>query len=69
MTSSLGCKALSSDGFPSLPRRSRLEKKELELPKITVPIVGIVDVTEERFYSGSTGSLPFLPFPQYGIEG
>lgn len=62
-------KLLSSEGFPRLPRRSRPEKKGLELPKITAPIAGTLDIADERFYSASTGIFTLLPIiRQYGID-
>lgn len=53
---------LSKDGFARLPRRSKVEKRNLELPKIKAPVAACLEMTEERFHSGSTGILAFLPF-------
>lgn len=60
---------LSKDGFARLPRRSKVEKRNLELPKIKAPVAARLEMTEERFHSGSTGILVFLPFiRRYGID-
>lgn len=62
-------KLLNSEGFARLPRRSRPEKKSLELPKIKAPIAGLLEITDEKFYSASTGIFAFFPFiKQYGID-
>ena len=62
-------KLLNSEGFARLPRRSRPEKKDLKLPKIKAPIACSLEITDEKFYSTSTGIFAFLPFiSQYGID-
>ncbi|MGH2644867.1 MAG: transposase, partial [Chitinophagaceae bacterium] len=62
-------KLLNSEGFARLPRRSRSEKKRLELPKIKAPIAGSLEITDEKFLSLSTGIFGFLPFiRQFGID-
>ena len=62
-------KLLNNEGFARLPRRSRPEKKSLELPKIKAPIAGSLEITDEKFYSASTGIFAFLPFiRQYKID-
>lgn len=62
-------KLLISEGFARLPRRSRSEKKSLELPKIKAPIAASLEITDEKFLSLSTGIFGFLPFiRQYKID-
>jgi hypothetical protein len=62
-------KLLNKEGFARLPRRSRVEKKKLELPKISAPISGMLEIKQEKFHSGSTGIFTFLPYiVKYGIE-
>jgi hypothetical protein len=61
---------LNKEGFARLPRRSRPEKSSLELPKITAPVAGALDLlVEERFHSSATGIFTFLPLiRQYGLD-
>lgn len=60
---------LHNEGFGRLPRRSRGQKSNLELPKIKAPVAALLDFTDERFYSGSTGIFTFLPYIRhYGID-
>ena len=62
-------KLLNGQGFARLPRRSRSEKKGLELPKIKAPIAASLEITDEKFLSLSTGIFGFLPFiRQFGID-
>lgn len=60
---------LNAEGFARLPRRGKQEKKDLELPKIKAPTAGNLEITDEKFYSTSTGIFSFLPFIcRYGID-
>jgi uncharacterized protein YdcH (DUF465 family) len=60
---------LSNEGFARVPRRSKSEKKKLELPKIKAPISGTLKITSEKFHSRSTGIFAFLPYiRKYGID-
>lgn len=62
-------KLLSNEGFARLHRRSKAEKKKLELPKIKAPISGTLEISNERFHSGSTGIFAFLPYiRKFGID-
>lgn len=62
-------KLLDNEGFARLHRRSRPEKRNLELPKIKAPIAGTLEIADEKFYSGSTGIFTFLPIiTQYAID-
>lgn len=62
-------KLLNGEGFARLPRRSRSEKKTLELPKIKAPIATSLEITEEKFLSLSTGIFGFLPIiRQYKLD-
>lgn len=53
---------LNAEGFARLPRRGKQQKKDLELPKIKAPTAGNLEITDEKFYSASTGIFTFLPF-------
>ena len=62
-------KLLNNEGFARLPRRSKLEKKKLELPKIKAPISGTLEIIDEKFHSSSTGIFVFLPYiRKFGID-
>lgn len=62
-------KLLNKEGFARLPRRSRPEKKKLELPKMSAPVSRMLEISHEKFHSGSTGIFAFLPYIiKYGID-
>ena len=51
---------LKKEGFARLPRRSKAEKSNLQIPKITAPIASQIEIKEEKFHSHSTGLFTFL---------
>lgn len=62
-------KLLNNEGFARLPRRSMNEKKKLELPRIKAPVASMLEFTNEKFHSRSTGIFTFLPYiKRYGID-
>jgi hypothetical protein len=62
-------KTLQSEGFSRLPRRSKVDKVQLELPSIKAPIAGRLQWKPEKFHSSHTGLFVFLPIIyRYGIH-
>lgn len=62
-------KLLNNEGFARLPRRGMNEKKKLELPRIKAPVASMLEFTNEKFHSRSTGIFTFLPYiKRYGID-
>ncbi|MDR0206705.1 MAG: transposase [Bacteroidales bacterium] len=60
---------LCNEGFARLPRRSAVEKKQLEVPKIKAPEAMQLDLKPEKFHSSASGLFAFLPvIYQYGIH-
>jgi hypothetical protein len=63
---------LHDEGFARLPRRSAMEKKQLELPAIKAPVATQIDwedLKQEKFHSSHTGLFAFLPIIRmYGIH-
>lgn len=60
---------LRTENFARLPRRSKEEKQKLKTSKIKAPVAGILEMRDEKFFSGSTGIFTFLPFiHKYGID-
>ena len=60
---------LCDEGFARLPRRSAVEKKQLEVPKIKAPEAIRLDLKPEKFHSSASGLFAFLPvIYQYGIH-
>lgn len=61
---------LNKEGFVRLNRRSKAEKKNLQLPpKIIAPIATTLAVKNEKFQSSSTGIFGFLPYiKKYEID-
>lgn len=60
---------LKSEGFARLHRRQVMEKKQLIPPKLKAPVAQQWDPVDEKFHSGATGVLAFLPIiKQYGID-
>lgn len=59
---------IHQEGFSRLPRRSKLVKQELNLPKIKAEKSCQLSFTPEKFKSTSAGILCLLPYlKQYGI--
>jgi hypothetical protein len=62
-------KLLNKEGFARLPRRGKVEKQKLTLPKIEAPISGPLEIADEKFHSNSTGIFTFLPYiRKFGID-
>ncbi len=60
---------LKREGFSRLPRRTKLVKQELKLPKIKAEKTCKLSFTPEKFKSTSAGILCLLPYiKQYGIS-
>ena len=60
---------LKREGFAKLPRRRKVEKKNLTPPEITPSVSERIDFDEERFSTSSAGLLLFLPLiKKYGID-
>ena len=60
---------LSNEGFARMSRRSKSEKKKLELPKIKAPISNMLEFKNEKFHSRATGIFAFLPYiRKFGID-
>lgn len=60
---------LKNEGFAKLPRRTRKEKNNLELPKVEAPVSAELSFDNERFTSPSAGLLCFLPYiAKYKID-
>lgn len=60
---------LKREGFGKLPRRSKDEKHHLAPPKLTAPASEAFTPIDQRFQSGSSGVLTFLPIIlAYGID-
>jgi hypothetical protein len=51
---------ITKEGFARLPRRTRKEKTQLELPPIQAPMAEKLELKPEKFYSSKTGLLVFL---------
>ena len=60
---------LESEGFARLPRRTKIEKKQLEAPKIKAPVAEKLEFKPEKFFSSNTGLFAFFPIIfKYGIH-
>ncbi len=60
---------LNNEGFARLPRRGKVEKQKLALPKIEAPVSRTLEFSDEKFQSNSTGIFAFLPYlKKYGID-
>lgn len=60
---------LKQEDFSRLPRRPKLEKQQLERPKIQATKSRVIDFEREVFKSTSAGILVFLPYIEhYGIR-
>ena len=62
-------KLLNKEGFARLPRRNKTERQKLALPKIEAPVSGMLEISDEKFHSNSTGIFAFLPYiRKFGID-
>ena len=62
-------KTIKEAGFARLPRRTKLAKRELELPKIKAPVSEKISEETEKIKSISAGILCLLPYiKKYKID-
>ncbi len=60
---------LHDEGFARLPRRSVMDKRQLELPPVEAPVAEKLVWKAEKFHSSHTGLFAFLPVIfKYGIH-
>ncbi|MEI6436847.1 MAG: hypothetical protein WCP32_18640, partial [Bacteroidota bacterium] len=60
---------VAKEGFSKLPRRTRLEKKQKEIPQIQAEKSAMLSSVNEGFKSSSAGILCLLPYiKKYGLD-
>jgi len=60
---------LHDEGFARLPRRSVMDKRQLELPPVEAPVAEKLVWKTEKFHSAHTGLFAFIPVIfKYGIH-